>query len=270
MKKRKKISILIVLIVMVLFFSGCFGSSWIITLKSDGSGTIMMEYRIDKQIIEMMQSMGTGESELPAGNEDFIDPEELNSMAASIGEGVRFVSARPKADSDNAYGYTAVFEFDDINMLTIDPMEVAPETGDEGGGNDTPFSFRFTPGRTAELIIVMDQDEGSEATAVVEPEVETEGEDDEMMAEMMKPYFQSMSFLVQVVIDGEIQDTNAHYRDENTVTLMDMDMGKIIDNDELFKRVMSSDNMDDEAMIQQLEQAGIRIESEEEVVVRFR
>jgi len=234
-----------------------------------------MEYRIDKQIIQMMQSMGGEGGEMPAGNEDFVDVEELEAIAASLGEGVRFVSVTPKPDSDTSFGYTAVFEFDDINTLTVDPMAGAPgseENGDDG--TETPFRFRFTPGRTAELVVLIDQDEESEEMLEeeqeMESEMEPEGQDDEMMAEMMKPYFESMSFLVQVNIDGEIRETNAHFRDGNSIILMDMDMGKIIDNDELFKQVMNSDDMSDEEMAARLEEAGIRIESEEEVVVKFR
>jgi len=258
---------------MVLMLTGCFGSSWIITLRKDGSGTIEMDYRIDKQIIQMMQSMGGEGGEMPAGNEDFVDEEELEAIAASLGEGVRFVSVTPKPDSDASFGYTAVFEFDDINTLTVDPMAGAPGGGESGDdGTETPFRFRFTPGRTAELVVLIDQDEESEEMPEedMEMDMEPEGQDDEMMAEMMKPYFESMSFLVQVDIDGEIRETNAHFRDGNSIILMDMDMGKIIDNDELFKQVMNSDDMSDEEMAARLEKAGIRIESEEEVMVKFR
>ncbi len=235
---------------------------------------IEMEYRIDKQIIQMMQSMGGEGGEMPAGNEDFIDEEELQAIAASLGEGVRFVSVTPKPDSDTSFGYTAVFEFDDINTLTVDPMAGAPSGGEESEdeGTETPFRFRFTPGRTAELVVMIDQDDETDEMPEEEPEMEMEpeGQDDEMMAEMMKPYFESMSFLVQVNIEGEIRETNAHFRDGNSIILMDMDMGKIIDNDELFKQVMNSDDMSDEEMASRLEEAGIRIESEEEVMVRFR
>jgi hypothetical protein len=269
----KKGLVLIALITTVLVLGGCFGSSWIITLRSDGSGTIEMEYRIDKEIIQMMQSMGGEGGEIPAGNEDFVDEEELEGIAASLGEGVRFVSVAPKPDSDTSYGYTAVFEFDDINTLTVNPMAAAPGGGEnEDDVTETPFRFRFTPGRTAELVVLIDQDEDTEEMAEdeAEMEMEAEGQDDETMTEMMKPYFESMSFLVQVNIDGEIHETNAHFRDGNSIILMDLDMGKIIDNDELFKQVMNSDDVSDEEMAARLEEAGIRIESEEEVTVRFR
>jgi hypothetical protein len=92
-----------------------------------------------------------------------------------------------------------------------------------------------------------------------------------MMAEMMKPYFRSMSFLVQVKIEGSIRSTNASYRDGNTITLMDLDMGKIVDDEELFRKVINSEKgIGDKEMLAQMETAGVRIEQKERVNVSFR
>jgi hypothetical protein len=133
-----------------------------------------------------------------------------------------------------------------------------PGGGDSiGYSANIPFSFQFKPGRTAELVILMDQDTDGEDDL----EDEEDAGDDEMMAEMMKPYFSTMSFLVKVVFDGEIRETNAFYREGNSITLLDIDMGKIIDNDEPFSGLMESGSEQDEEMIDALEAAGIRIET---------
>lgn len=260
---------------IVFLLAGCFGSSWIITLKSDGSGRIEMEYHLDGEIIAMMQSMGGGEGEMATTSAELIEQDSLNEMAAMMGEGVRLVSATPYPEGGSSIGYSAVFEFDDINGLRIDPMEGAPQPEEEPGGEESPFTFQFKPGRTAELVILMDQDDEGDAGEDSEYDDEAEFEeapagDDDAMTEMMKPYFSSMSFLVKVVFEGNIQETNASYREGNSVTLLDMNMGKIIDNDELFKGVMDSGNKQDEEMTAALEAAGIRIETQERVSVKFR
>ncbi len=265
------------LVVLVFLLAGCFGSSWIITLKGDGSGRIEMEYHLDTQVIAMMQSMGGGEDEMPTTSEDFIDREEMEQLAAKMGKGVRFVSATPLPDGGTALGYKAVFEFDNINGLSFNPMEGAPQPDGEGEDEETPIRFQFSPGATSELVILMDQDNDVEEDfeddgeyEEYEDETASGGQDEEMMAEMMKPYFRSMSVLVQVKVDGNIRQTNAAYREGNTITLIDMDMGKIIDNDELFKGVINSEDIQDEAMTKKLEKAGILIESQERISVRFR
>ncbi len=260
--------------VMVALLAGCFSSSWTITLQSDGSGTIRMEYKMDKQVMAMAQSMGGGEADVPVSSEDFLEESDLDELATSLGPGVSLVSAEPHADSEQFFGYTAVFEFDDINTLAIDPMEGAPnaEGSAEDEESEAPFTFEFKPGATSELVVYMEQDEESEDEFADEEfqESEAEKQQNEQMAEMMKPYFRSMSFDVKIEIDGKIRDTNASYRDGNTVTLIDMDMGKIVDNDKLFKEVINENNMQDDEMVAKLEKAGIRIENKEEIFIKFR
>ena len=263
---------------MVVFLAGCFSSSWTIRLKSDGSGTIRMEYKMDKQVMAMIQGMGGGEAAVPDSSEEFLSESDLDELAAAMGEGVRVVSAEPLPENEQSFGYTAVFEFDDINTLAIDPMEGAPESSDDGmdaEAEDPPFTFQFTRGATSELIVFMDQD--SEEDEEFDDEEFEEMEDsaaeqqqNEQMAEMMKPYFRSMSFEVKLEFEGRIRETNAHYRDGNTVTLVDMDMGKIVDNDDLFKAVINEGDLQDEEMIARLEEAGIQMESQESIFVRFR
>ena len=70
MKAWTKIGILVF---MVFSLAGCFGSSWVIKLKSDGSGTIEMEYHLDSEIIAMMQSMGGGDGEMATTSEELME-----------------------------------------------------------------------------------------------------------------------------------------------------------------------------------------------------
>lgn len=227
----------------------------------------------------MLQGMGGGEAAVPDTSEEFLNESDLDELAVAMGPGVRFVSAEPLPENEQSFGYTAVFEFDDINTLAIDPMEGAPQSSDdgmEGEDEEPPFTFQFKRGATSELIVFMDQEDNEDDE--FEDEFEDEGFDeseaeqqqDEQMAEMMKPYFRSMSFDVKIEFEGSIRDTNAKYRDGNTVTLVDMDMGKIVDNDDLFKAVINEGDLQDDEMTARLEEAGIRMENQERIFIRFR
>ena len=79
-----------------------------------------------------------------------------------------------------------------------------------------------------------------------------------------------MAFGVGIIIEGNISSTNATHRDGNRITLINMDMGKIIDNDTLFTEVINSEDMQDEKMQAKLEEVGVQIEAQEEVFVHFR
>jgi hypothetical protein len=287
----KKAAALVIAAVSMFLLTGCFSSSWIITLNKDGSGTVDMKYRLDKQVIDMMQSMGNGNDSAPESGADLIEQQDLEEMAASMGEGVRYVSAEPLPEDDSSIGFSARFEFRDINTLGIDPAKGAPEQEQEAqatqDGQEQPaFTFDYTRGQPSELLVFIEQDDdqgnGTNSSTQQDSSSEKENqqnnhnssgegaaEDQEMMMSMMKPYFRSMSFLVQLKIKGSIRSTDASYRDGNTVTLMDMDMGKIVNKDELFKKVVDSAELDDKDVRKRLEEAGIRIETKDEVSVVF-
>ncbi|MFW5712523.1 MAG: hypothetical protein ACOCZA_11320 [Spirochaetota bacterium] len=89
-------------------------------------------------------------------------------------------------------------------------------------------------------------------------------------AEPLPESEQSFGYTALFEFDGRIRDSNAKYRDGNTVTLVDMDMGKIVDNDELFEAVINEGDLQNEEMTARLEEAGIQVESQESIFVRFR
>jgi len=265
---------------MSAFLTGCFSTSWLIGLNKDGSGTIEMAYRLDKSVLDMMDSFGGEAEKKTTSSKDLIEQQNLEKLAGQLGEGVRFVSAEPLPEQNGRFGFTARFEFDDINTLGLDPMEGAPEedTQDVKTNEQSvpPYTFRFTQGSPAKLVILVAQEngkatEGGSTSQQSASGSDSGGQEQEMMSAMMKPYLRSMSFQVQVKINGTISNTDAAYRDGSTITLMDMDMEKIIDNDTLFKEVMNSNQAyEDKEMLEKLEKAGVRIEPKEEVNVQFR
>ncbi|MCF7914487.1 MAG: hypothetical protein K9L66_04905, partial [Spirochaetaceae bacterium] len=236
-------------------------------------GTIRMEYKMDKQVMSMAQGMGGSSTGIPSTSSELLEEESLEEMAAQMGPGVRLVSAVAQPDTGQFIGYTAHFEFDDINTLKIDPMEEAPGGGElESETEELPFTFSFTPGATSKLVILLDQKDDSDVDEYEDSfgEPGEEQEQTEQMVAMMKPFFRSMAFGVEIIIEGAISSTNATHRDGNRITLINMDMGKIIDNDSLFAEVINSEDMQNEKMRAKLEEVGVQIEAQEEVFVHFR
>lgn len=251
----------------VLLLSGCFSSNWLVFVNRDGSGRITMDFSMEKSVVEMMQGFG-GESDdpPPSTSEDLMDEESMQQLASSMGEGVRFVSAKPLAPGSPSIGYTAIFEFDDIRTVSINPMAGAPSDEENSDGGDA-VSFDFKDGFRPTLLITLEQDDDEE-TADAAEEAQS-AEEAAMMASMMKPFLGGMSFSVAVEVDGEIRTTNASFVDKNRVTIMDFDMGKILDNDALFSRVVASNSVSEEELQDDLSAAGIRIETRELVSVEF-
>jgi hypothetical protein len=246
--------------------SGCFATNWLVFVNKDGSGTISMEFSMEKSVIEMMQGFGgAGDDPPPSSSEEMIDDEAMRELAESMGEGVRFVSAEPIPENGVSIGYTALFEFDDISGVSIDPMAGAPSEEAEPEGGDSVY-FDFDAGFIPRLTIRIDQDEDDEEGE----EQEQNPEEAAMMASMMKPFLGGMAFTVAVEVDGSISSTNASFVDGSRVTIMDFDMGKILDNDALFSKVVASNSVSDKELQNDFIDAGIRVETQEKVTIEYR
>ena len=54
----KKILLFLIPFLLILMFSGCLQVETTISVKSDGSGTVSRTFMMQKEILEMMKSMG--------------------------------------------------------------------------------------------------------------------------------------------------------------------------------------------------------------------
>jgi len=73
------------------------------------------------------------------------------------------------------------------------------------------------------------------------------------------------------VVDGRITETNASYVEDSTVTLMDVDFAKILQDEEKFKELLEANPATIEEMKQLVQDnPGIKVEIEESIRIRFR
>ena len=89
--------------------------------------------------------------------------------------------------------------------------------------------------------------------------------------EMTKKLFQDMKLRISLQFEGTIVNTNATFRDGSTVTLMEMDFGKIINNAKLFNQLAAAKPQSIEetkALVKSIE--GLKIETNNPVTVEFK
>jgi hypothetical protein len=263
----------VLLLALSLALMGCFESIVLLRVNKDGSGTIEETVVISDAFMELMKSFG-GEEDAEAGEEDLIDEQELTDKAASMGEGVRYVSAEP-VKTDRGSGYKAIYSFSDINDVRINQnpgenVSPPPVGGEEEGPVEEWLRFNFTGGRTATLEIIYPQD------IEMEQEEESEAGEADMasnpeMMEMLRELYQDMHIGIGVEVNGEITDTNATYVDGSTVTLMDIDFAKILEDEEKFKELLNANPETVEEMKELVkDNPGIKVEIEESIRIRFR
>jgi len=280
-----------VLVLAVCVLSGCIQDNMSINVKPDGSGTIEETVLVGNSFLEMMQGMSRNMSEDGKGSPPAGDVkkdqakdqtivtemmEKAKNNAKDFGEGVRFISAKP-AKTQTASGYTAVYSFDDINGVRLDqnPGKKTPSKdrnkGDDSNDtseNDT-IRFVFTRGSPAKLAVHMPPPRPAardERTKDKQPAA-----DDPNAIEMMKAIFKEMRVSIVLTMEGDIVKSNATYRSGRTVTLIDMDFGKLISDPELLKKINREQPQSVEEMKKMVKGIeGLKMEFTNPVIIDFK
>jgi hypothetical protein len=279
--RRSFLGRLSVVVVSLLLLGGCLQFESLITVNSDGSGTIEQRFVMKQEFVDMMAGMQSmQQSQEGSENEDaeeeasgfsLLDPEQLRSQASSIGEGVRFVSGEEIAD-EFGQGYVAVYEFDDVSKIQVNqnPGDLVPQTGGAAPTDQIVenITFSFREGATSELVIELPEPEEVEADGAGE---QAPTGSDEMNPEMFQQFYQDMRIAMRVRVDGRVVSSNATSRDGNTLTLMDIDFNRLMAQDQALERVLNQ-QPETIAEMQQLvaDVDGMDVETEPRVTIRFR
>lgn len=243
-----------------LALAACFEMDQDVSLSKDGSGTIEMKTVFGAQIAPML-AMAAAEGE---GNplEELKNPATMAEQAASMGEGVEFVEARDITLDDGSQGVVATFRFADINNLRINLNDTPGE--EDADAAPAPLSFQFTPGDTSKLVIQMPPMQAAEAAEEI----------DEAAMAMMAPMMQMMQGMrvgMSITVDGEIVNTNASHTEGNKIILMDVDMGKLVNDPDTMKKLGSPDALQDFSQFAGVaKEAGLTIETEPKIEVEFK
>ncbi len=88
---------------------------------------------------------------------------------------------------------------------------------------------------------------------------------------MMKQMMGDMKMSLKVVIEPGISETNATHQTGNTITLMEMNMGKLVENVDNLKKLGSVDQNDPAAAMAALKGIdGVKMETKREVTVKVK
>lgn len=261
-----------------LLFASCLQNETTITLQKDGSGTITEETLFGAQMLAMMgQFSNMGDQKEGAKQKDptadLYSAEKAKTRAAELGEGVTVAKTEPVTKGEFKGG-RVTYHFDDINKLKFSLGDAAKNMapGDAAAAapkkdKTPPIIFTYADGK---LVIHLPEPKKPEK----KPEAAVGAAEDPQMAAqmvMMKQMFADMKMTAKVVIDPGIGETDASNVEGNTITLMAMDFGKLVQNDAKFKEFMKQQPDSPEAAQELLKGIdGIKIETKREVTVKVK
>jgi hypothetical protein len=256
-----------VILFLAVVCAGCLKSTTVISVRPDGTGTIVQETGLSPEALAMLKGFAGAAAEGKGGAPPEIFGEEQAKKAAAT-MGVRFISGEPIKTAE-LEGYRARFAFDDVRKLQMKMNQnPAGELGD-GGKPGAPFGFGFDRrGDAALLTITMPQENPTSALEKMAPGLGSgagaNAEQNEQALEMMKSMMKGMYVDVSLDIDGRIVKTNAPHVDGRRITIMQVDFDKLLANAEAFKKLQGASDLKTLAAV-----PGLKMITEPKVTVEF-
>lgn len=221
--------------------AGCLRSATVISVKADGSGTVEQTMLVNMAFMKgMFNGMGGGQATQTPGT---VNEADLKRSAQRMGEGVTFVSATPVKTDDGFEGSKATFAFTDITKLRVD--QDPNLSGSTTGGfstppkNENPVTFGFAKGTDGVSTLTVTLNEKQDAGATKAPQGGPDMDNPQML-DMMRSMFKGFRVGIDVVVAGKILKTNADHVSGSRVTLLEMDMEKLLADEAKLKDVQKA------------------------------
>lgn len=239
----------------------CLQNETTINLKKDGSGTIVEETMLSAQMLAMMTQFAQPGQPDPVA--EMFKEEKAKEKTAKLGEGVEYVKTE-MVDKDGKKGARVEYKFADINTVKVSPGD-AVEDGDapaeEGKKKKEEVKFAYADGKLKVIVPPTDfgdMNMGGENQGGAE-------------AVQMKQMLADMRLTVKLVIVDGISATNASYVDGNAITLFDIQVGKMLEQEDALKKISETAKTDkDAAKAAFAKLEGMKVETKEDVTVTIK
>lgn len=224
---------LLLLTVASLALTSCFEIKSTITVNKDGTATIEESMLLGAQLAAMAAA-GGGQSDQLKGLS--MDKDKAEARAKKLGEGVTVKSHEEVKTPDGKTGTKVVFAVADLSKLKYLPFE--PEQEGKPASNSEPMTFALSG---SSLTITNPESDKKKGGGEGKPKKSPE-EIAQMKAQMgmMKPMFAGMRMSVEVKGAGGIASSDATHFNDGTISYLDIQFDKLMDNTDAFAEVMES------------------------------
>ena len=260
MRPRPAARVLAVALLSVVL-SGCFQIRSVLTVRADGSAQLRDEVTLSGMALMALMDEDTEDDAGP------LDRSAFEDRALALGEGVTLSSFEPRED-----GFTAVYEVPDVEALRYSAPELPSGDATASGDELLDVSFLFEAGDPATLRIVVPKPEPEKPSERDELDDEpTDPEEQTRMIRMMRALMDEARMTIAVEVDGEVVETNAAYADGPRVTVLDLDMGTLLDAAESDPSLMENGPATSDAFYELAERTeGLTMVRPGTIRVRFR
>jgi hypothetical protein len=260
----------VIAVAAALSLSACLEMNSVVTVNKNGTATIEETALVGAQLKAMLGSLGAqagpdGQPNPAAGLKDMVpDKAKAEERAKELGEGVTVQSHQEVTTPDGKSGVKVTYAVADINKVKYAPFNAK----DTNSGESAKMTFALA-GDT--LTITQPADAQKAQAPAEKPQIPKE----QMQAQMamMKPMFAGMRMSMQVKGGAGIASSDATHVDGDTVTLMDVQIDKIMDKPDVFAKFMeSSEKNPTQAEVAEMFKGvdGIKVEGKKAVSIKLK
>jgi len=269
-------------ILAAAFFAGCISFTTNINIHPDGTGTIVQTTTVSPEIADQMKQMMAGFASDSADKQkkpkELFSVEDAKAAAATMGESVTFVQA-DKIKTHKAVGIRATYRFKDITKVRIGQTASGPGQNSASKKESDQITFSLTASGNHKVLTAVfpkpKKPAASQQTKEATKETTPEGgkatsEPDEKAVVQMKEMLKGMRIATQVTVDGKLIKTSSPYVEKNTVTLMDIQFDKMLDNQKALTELAKTQKgtfEDAKKVLRSLK--GIKVNLEPEITIEF-
>jgi hypothetical protein len=219
--------------------SGCINSATLVKIKPDGSGTIEQTMLMNMQALKPMMQGLEQQGAKPAG--PAVNEADLKRAAERMG-GVTYVSGEPVKGPNGFEGVKAIYSFEDINKVRVDqdPQMTGSTSGFSAGQkeDDDPVQFKLAKAAGVSTLTVTFPDKPSDVKGATPAEGGPDMSNPQMLA-MMKSMFDGFKVAIDLEVLGTIVKTDADYVSGSKITLLEMDFGQLLQDEEKLKQIQA-------------------------------
>ena len=255
--------------VIALVLPSCLQSETTIHLQKDGSGTLTEQTTYGARMLAMLAQMSAvGGTTVKDPLADLSSPEKAKARAATLGPGVTVEKSVPYESGGNK-GATVTYHFTDINKLTISPGDsmrsLSPMAAGAPATPAKPVAFTYTGGT---LTVTMPAPPATAATPETPSVPGMPDMESPQMQAMMKQMLADMKMSFKLVIEPGIAETDATHHDGNTITLMDLQMAKLLEKPETLKKLSKAPKQDPAAALEFIKGLdGVKMETKQQISI---
>jgi hypothetical protein len=251
-----------IVLLLALVSTGCFRSSTTITLRPDGSGTVVQETGMTAQALAMVKSVGAGQDAKGLGAELFGE-EQAKKTAATMG--VTFVSGEPFKTGEFE-GYRARYSFADVSQVKVNMEQSASQMS---GGKEPPFGFNFSRGASSSVLTIqMPEQVPTKGQLPMLPSGAGTSDAEKAQAAqamaMMKSMMRGMFVEIALDVDGKILKSNAAHVDGSRITLLQVDFDKLLADEAGMQKLQGATDLKGLASV-----PGLKISPEPKIRIEF-